>query len=94
MEQQYIAKERCGVFPEGGIEYYLIARSKLASGLMEAAKKGDLPPNQLLVVAVHLKVCFEGWVFPIMRSVEEARSFYSALGIDFASKASTHSSHR
>ncbi len=56
LERQYIAKERCGVFPEGGIEYYLIARSKLASGLMEAAQKGELPPHQLLVVAVHLKV--------------------------------------
>ena len=56
LEQQYMAKERCGVFPEGGIEYYLLARSKLASGLLDACQTGDLPPQHLLVVAVHLKV--------------------------------------
>lgn len=56
LEKQYIAKERCGVFPEAGIEYYLIAKSRLASAFLEACGAGELPPKHLLVAAVHLKV--------------------------------------
>lgn len=43
------------MFPEGGIEYYLVAKSRLASGLAEAGQGGELPPHHLLVVAVHPK---------------------------------------
>ena len=60
LEHQYISKERCGVFPEGGIEYYLIPHGRLASALIESAGKDELPENSLLVVAVHLKVSHPG----------------------------------
>lgn len=56
LQRQYIAKERCGVFPEAGIEYYLLAKSHLTSALTESCGSEELPEDQLLVVAVHLKV--------------------------------------
>ena len=54
--RQYIAKDRCSVFPENGIEYYLLPPSGIASALLEAAGAEALPSDTLLVVAVHAKV--------------------------------------
>jgi hypothetical protein len=56
--RQYAAKDRCSVFPENGIEYYLLPKSGITSALLEAAHGGELPPDNLLVVAVHAKVSF------------------------------------
>lgn len=53
------------MFPENNIEYYLLPPSGIASALLEAGGAGELPPDTLLVAAVHAKVPQTSYLLPL-----------------------------